>query len=85
MDQHFKEFLKTVEESFDGLRPFSKCGKCNRLMKLMEKMGKMHCDTCDQDLDIPKEGKYKITLERFCPLDKYQLSNILKTLEYFFF
>lgn len=42
-------------------------------MKIIEKVGKMHCDYCKIDLEVPKDGKYKIISENTCPLDGYQV------------
>lgn len=87
MDVMFNEFLKSVDESLEGMKPFSKCGKCKRLMKILEKVGKMHCDTCNIDLEVPKDGKYKIRSENTCPLDGYQIGKytIIKIYNYFIY
>lgn len=83
LEHHFSGIYGTFQDALKTGIVFSQCGKCKGQMVLVPDFHKIHCANCRLTLNLPKDSKYSITGQDFCPIDNFQIVNYFICMKYF--
>ncbi|EAS07738.1 DNA topoisomerase I (macronuclear) [Tetrahymena thermophila SB210] len=73
MDNLVGLFCKTYKEVLQTAKPLSKCGFCQSIMKFIEQSEQVVCQKCDIKFYLPKSGDLKISEDKICLKDNFQI------------
>ncbi|EAS04755.2 DNA topoisomerase I (macronuclear) [Tetrahymena thermophila SB210] len=81
LDKYFDPIYQSIETTISQAQYFTKCGRCKCNMKILDKIGKIFCERCKFMYGLPRDSKYSIAGECFCPIDGFQLVLIESTVK----